>query len=241
MTQLDHIRDLIPQASRILAHHRVVDGFGHVSHRSSDNPDIFLMSRSCAPALVERGGVLEFDLDGNAIEPGEHRLFLERFIHSEIYRARPEIMAITHSHSPEVVPFTVVPGVSVRPICHVCGFLEGTAAAFDVAEHAGPGSDLLIRDARLGAAFAQHIAQASVGLMRAHGFTTVGRTMQEAVFNAVYTVRNCAIHLAANTLGTPTFLTSEEATECDRVTAGQAVRAWTLWLNELGEKPPTPA
>ena len=228
-------RVLVSQGSRVLAHQHVVDAFGHVSHRHPDRPDAFLMSRTLAPALVEASDVLELGLDGSPINPGGQRLFLERFIHAGIYRARPDVMAITHSHSPEVVPFTVVPALRLRPICHVCGFLEDTDVAFDVADHAGPGTDLLIRNAALGDDFARHLGGGSVGLMRAHGFTTVGRSMSEAVFNAIYTVRNCRIHLAANTLGTPTFLTPEESAECARVTSSQADRAWTVWLSEIDE------
>lgn len=223
----------IVQASHILAVHGVVDAFGHVSRRSPDRPDRFLMSRSRAPALVTLEDIVELDFDGAPVSrPGE-RVFLERFIHAEIYRARPDATAVAHSHSPQVVPFTVVPGVRVEPICHICGFLQATKAPFDNADHVGPTSNLLISDTELGKRFAEHLGDGAVGLMRAHGFTTVGESMAEAVFRAIYTARNCQIHLAAITLGTPTFLSPEEADACEAATKGQADRAWDLWRHDL--------
>src|SRR5258708_40253274 len=93
--------------SRILAEFGVLDGFGHVSARSPNNPNHFLMSRSLAPALVTADDVMEFDLDGNAVNPRGRSVFLERFIHSEIYKARPDVMSVVHTHSPGVIPFSV--------------------------------------------------------------------------------------------------------------------------------------
>src|SRR5216684_3805682 len=76
--------------SRVLADFGVLDGFGHVSARHPTNPNHFLMSRSLAPALVTADDIMEFDLDGNAVGDSGRSVFLERFIHSEIYKARPD-------------------------------------------------------------------------------------------------------------------------------------------------------
>lgn len=230
----EHARTEVAQASRILAQHGIMDAFGHVSRRVPGRTDRFYMSRSLAPALVRVADVVELDLEGNAVAPADARVFLERFIHAEVYRARPDVEAVVHSHSPQVVPFTVVRGVQVAPICHICGFLQGTAAPFDVADHAGPASDLLIRNAELGKRFAEHLGDQAVGLMRAHGYTAVGVTMAEAVFRAIYTARNCEIELAARALGTPAFLTAQEARACEAATTSQSDRAWALWLDQLG-------
>jgi hypothetical protein len=99
--------DDIVTGSRVLADFGVLDGFGHVSARDPNNPNHFLMSRSLAPALVTSDDIMAFDLDGNAVDARGRSLFLERFIHSEIYKARPDVMAVVHTHSPGVVPFTV--------------------------------------------------------------------------------------------------------------------------------------
>src|ERR1700760_4237322 len=103
--------------SRVLADFGVLDGFGHVSARDPRNPNHFLMSRSLAPALVTADDIMEFDLDGNAVDGRGRSVFLERFIHSEIYKARPDVMAVVHTHSLGVIPFTVSQ-VSLRPMYH---------------------------------------------------------------------------------------------------------------------------
>jgi HCOMODA/2-hydroxy-3-carboxy-muconic semialdehyde decarboxylase len=112
--------------SRILADFGVVDGFGHVSARHPTNPNRFLMSRSLAPALVTADDIMEFDLDGNAVDARGRSVFLERFIHSEIYKARPDVMAVVHTHSLGVIPFTVSQ-VPLRPMYHNAAFLAAGA------------------------------------------------------------------------------------------------------------------
>src|SRR5204862_7030035 len=101
--------------SRILAEFGVVDAFGHVSARDPNNPAHFLMSRSLAPALVTADDVMEFDLDGNAVDARGRPVFLERFLHSEIYHARPDVMAVVHARAPGVIPFTLS-AVAWRPV-----------------------------------------------------------------------------------------------------------------------------
>jgi ribulose-5-phosphate 4-epimerase/fuculose-1-phosphate aldolase len=223
-------RHEIVQASQILFANGVVDAFGHVSQRNPDRPQTFLMSRSKAPALVSLDDVLEVDLGGEPLcEPGA-RLFLERFIHTEIYRRHPDVNAVVHSHAVAVLPFTVVASVPLRPVSHMCGFLRGLKAPFDIAKCAGDGSDLLIRSPELGRALAEHLDEAKVALMRGHGFTTVGGSIQEAVFNAVYTQFNARVLLDALRLGTPHYLSAAEAQACETTTLTQASRAWDLWV-----------
>jgi HCOMODA/2-hydroxy-3-carboxy-muconic semialdehyde decarboxylase len=226
------LRLQVAQASRILFGLGVVDAFGHISRRCPDRPDRFWMSRSMAPGQVRPHDVLEHDLDGRAVDEPDARVFLERFIHAEIYRARPDVHAVAHSHAPSVVPFTVV-DATVQPIAHTCGFLHGTGTAFDVADHAGDGTDLLIRTAELGRALARHLSDRAVVLMRSHGFTTVGDTVPEAVFRAVYTMLNCRLQLDAIMLGAPRYLTEAEAAACEAATRGQADRAWNLWVERF--------
>lgn len=234
MSALSDAKLLVSQGSRILAAQGVLDAFGHVSCRSAESADRFLISRNLAPALVDPADVVEVDLDGNIVgAPSDTRLFLERFIHGEIYRARPDVHAVVHSHALPVLPFTVVTDRPVRPICHMCGFLDGTPAPFDLADHAGPASDLLVSSSQLGANLATHLGSASVVLMRSHGYTVVGSTVQQAVYRAVYTMRNCEIDLSARSLGEPIYLSPEEAATCERTIGTQIARPWQLWLDQL--------
>src|SRR6476646_8733890 len=84
------IEDLVA-ANRILYDQGVVDGFGHVSGRHDKNPERFLLARSMAPGLVTAPDLMEFDLAGDPIDAQGRTPYLERFIHSEIYRVYPAV------------------------------------------------------------------------------------------------------------------------------------------------------
>lgn len=222
----------VAMASRILAGESILDAFGHVSCRHPEQRSNFLISRSLAPALVTADDVLELDFTGAAVSETRAPVFLERFIHAEIYRHRPEVEAIVHSHAMAVLPFAAVPSARVRPICHMAGFLHGTPAPFDIADHAGPGTDLLVRNAGLGAALARHLGSASAVLMRGHGYTVVASTIPAATYRAIYTARNCQTQLESIALGEPVYLSEAEAHAADAATMSQIQRPWELWRNQ---------
>ena len=218
-------------ANHILFDQGVVDGFGHVSVRHPERSDRFLLSRSMAPALVKEADILEFDLDGNVVVPNSPAAYLERFIHGEIYRKRGDVMAVVHSHSPSVVPFSVVTGTTLRPVCHMCGFLsEQGTPIFEIRDFAGPGSDLLITNGKLGAALADSLGEGPAVLMRGHGSTVVGSTLRQAVFRAVYTEIGARLQMEAMRLGPVTYLTEEETIGTTKTISTQYDRSWYLWL-----------
>ena len=216
-------------ANHILFDQGVVDGFGHVSVRHPANSGRFLLARSIAPALVTATDIIEFDLDGNPLDASGHALYLERFIHSEIYRARPDARAVVHSHSPAVVPFSVAKDVPLRAVWHLGGILGEGCPVFEIREVAGPGTDLLIRNRALGAALARSLGPGPVVLMRGHGCTVLGSTVRHAVFNAVYTEISAALQAEAMRLGAVTYLTREEAEAAAACNAAQIDRSWELW------------
>lgn len=222
-------------SSRILAQLGILDAFGHVSFRMPNDAGSFLMSRARAPKLVRSDDVVVVELDGEERAHAEARLPIERFIHAEIYRARPDVRAIVHSHATSILPFTVVKSERVRPLSHVCGFLNGAPETFDLADHCGSATDLLIRDSAKGQALAAHLGSANAVLMRGHGFTVVGGDVPQATFRAFYTSKNCEIQLMARQLGEPTALSEEEAQACEHVTSTQIGRAWDLWVEDLGK------
>jgi ribulose-5-phosphate 4-epimerase/fuculose-1-phosphate aldolase len=228
---MDLIADLVT-ANRILAHQRVVDAFGHVSARHPDQPDRFLLARNMAPEQVQPQDILQFALDGTPLDAGDRRVYLERFIHGAIYRARPDVMAVVHSHSPAVLPFTVSRRARLQPICHMSGFLGAGVPLFEIRDAAGDGSDLLVRDDRLGRALADSLGAASFVLMRGHGSTTVAPSLKLAVYRAVYAEVNARIQVQALQLGDPVYLTPEEAQAAMDSTEGQVERPWNLWKAE---------
>jgi ribulose-5-phosphate 4-epimerase/fuculose-1-phosphate aldolase len=224
-------RDDLVIANRILARHGVVDGFGHVSMRHEHDPGRFVLARNMAPALVTLDDLLEFDLDGNPVAPDAPRVYLERFIHSEIYRRRPDVMAVVHNHSPSVIPFGVTK-IPLRPIYHMSGFLSGGVAVFDIRCDAGD-TDMLIRTPALGVAHACCLGVGAATLMRGHGATVVGISLQQAVYRAVYMEMNARLQSDAMRLGDVTYLTQAEAQLATETIDGQVQRPWELWVREV--------
>jgi ribulose-5-phosphate 4-epimerase/fuculose-1-phosphate aldolase len=214
--------------SRILADFGVLDGFGHVSARHPTNPNHFLMSRSLAPALVTADDIMEFDLDGNAVDARGRSLFLERFIHSEIYKARPDVMSVVHSHSPGVIPFSVSQ-VPLRPMYHNPSFLAAGVPVWDIRKDFGE-PDMLVRDPALGKSLAQTLGDKPVVLMRGHGDVAVGPSVKMAVFRAYYTDVNARLQSQAISLGGDiNYLTPGEGAKADQVNFVVIDRIWNLW------------
>lgn len=222
------LTDLV-DANHILFNEGVVDAFGHVSARHDKDPNRFLLARNMAPALVEKEDIMEFDLDGNALNGDERRPYLERFIHGEIYRARPDVMAVVHSHSDSVVPFSVVKSSRLRPMFHMCGFLGRGPAIFDIRDHFGDGTDLLIRSKEMGAALARDLGSDNVVLMRGHGSTAVAHSLRLVVFRAIYTEVNARLVSASTALGPITYLSEAEAEATLGMHESQLQRPWNLW------------
>jgi HCOMODA/2-hydroxy-3-carboxy-muconic semialdehyde decarboxylase len=227
-----HLIDKLALANRILYRKGVVDGFGHVSARHDRSNRHFLLARSMAPALVRRDDILTFDLDGVARDAGDSRVYLERFIHAEIYRARPEVQAVVHSHSPSVIPFGAT-RQPLRPIFHMSGFLGDGAALFDIRDTAGD-TDMLVSNSALGAAMAKALGNKSVVLMRGHGSTVVGESVEQAVYRAIYAEVNARLQIEATQLGQATYLTAQEARKAAATNDTVLSRAWELWVREVG-------
>jgi len=214
--------------SRILADFGVVDGFGHVSARSPTNPNHFLMSRSLAPALVTADDIMEFDLDGNPVDARGRTVFLERFIHSEIYKARPDVMSVVHTHSPGVIPFSVSK-VPLRAMFHNPAFLAVGVPVWDIRKDFGETS-MLVANAALGKSLAETLGDKPVVLMRGHGDVTVGPTVKMAVFRAYYTDVNAKLQAQALALGgEPNYLTPGEGVKADQTNFAVMDRIWNLW------------
>jgi ribulose-5-phosphate 4-epimerase/fuculose-1-phosphate aldolase len=232
MTPADLLADLAA-ASRILAAQGVVDGFGHVSMRHPSDPGRYLMSRSVAPALVTPGDIVEYDLNSEPVNANGRASFLERFIHGEIYKARPDIMSVVHSHSPSVVPFGLV-GVPMQAMFHNAAFLAAGVPVFDIREKFGA-TDMLVGNPQKGIALARTMGKSDVVLMRAHGSVACAATLQSAVFRAVYTEVNARIQHWTLALGggAPAALDKEEGRLADQVNEKAGMRAWDLWRGQV--------
>jgi len=221
------VEDLVA-ANHVLVQEGVLDAYGHVSARHPARAGQYLMSRSLAPQLVTAADVLEHDLDGAAPGHPGAVLYLERFIHGEIYRARPDVGAIVHMHAPSIIPFGAA-GEPLRPIYHMSAFLSGGVPVFDIRAAAGE-TDMLVRTPALGRALAQALGARPVALMRGHGAVVVGPDLPHAVFRSVYTEVNARLQAQAMALGREVkYLDAEEARRAEAALDGTLGRPWELW------------
>lgn len=238
------VEDLVV-ANRILANEGVLDGLGHVSARSLTNANHFFESRDLAPGLVGTGDILEYDLDGNPVNPKAPPSVRERFIHAAIFKARPDVMAVVHSHMPSVLPFTDTT-VPLRPMYHMASFLLSGAPVWDIRRvqgHVG----MLVDDNKSGASLAQALGPRTVVLMRGHGAAIVGSTIPDAVSSAIFTDVNARVQAQAIALGgnSISYLTQADVAPGNPSpqpssppgTPGYYPRSWPVWkAKAMGEK-----
>ena len=223
------IEDLVA-ANRILALEGVLDGWGHVSVRHDRDPGRFLLSRSLAPELISADDILEFDLDNNPVDARGRDLYTERFIHGEIYKTRPDVKAICHTHAPPVIPYGVT-NVPLRPMYHRAAFVGLGVPVFEIRDAAGI-TDMLIRDPALGRALATSIADKPAVLMRGHGATVVGQSIPRLVGRSIFLALNATLQTQAMlmTQGGPiNYLDAGEVHLIESREGYGLGRAWKAW------------
>jgi len=227
------IGDLVA-ANRILAQQGVLDGFGHVSVRLDSDPTRFLMSRSLAPELVTAADILIYDLDGNAANAAGRALYRERFIHSAIYKARPDVQSIVHNHSPSIIPFGVN-SLPLRPVYHMAAFIGERVPVFDIRRYCGM-TDMLVSDPDRARGLVEVLGNSTAVLMRGHGSTVVGSTILVAVGRSIYLEMNARLQAQAIGLGGEvTYLDPQEAQKIMvelRENDGYE-RPWALWKKQV--------
>jgi HCOMODA/2-hydroxy-3-carboxy-muconic semialdehyde decarboxylase len=222
---MDPLEDLVA-AYRILAEYGVIDAYGHVSLRSPDNPKRYFLARSLAPERVQIEDIIEYDLDSSALDAQGRESVTERFIHGEIYKARPDVLAVVHNHSPSVVPFSVT-GVPLRALWHMAAFVGDGLPNWEI-RSVRKGTDLLVRDAVLGASLAKALGAKPGALMRGHGSVTVGESLPRAVGRSVYLELSARMQMQALALSKD--INYLDAAEVQASTPHQDYqRAWPMW------------
>jgi ribulose-5-phosphate 4-epimerase/fuculose-1-phosphate aldolase len=233
MSKLDFILEELVTANRILANEGVVDSFGHVSARHPDNPQRYLLSRARAPERIERADIVEYALDGTAINENGRAPYLERFIHGAIYEARPDVQAVVHNHSPSVIPFGVT-GKKLKPLLHMCASIGHEVPIWDTQDKFGD-TALLVTDMAMGRDLARAMGAQPTALMRGHGATVVGRSVRHAVFVSVYLELGAKLQMQAMAMGEIKFLTPREVDKIiARVSDYTLNRAWENWARRAG-------
>ena len=231
---MDINKDLVGNlviANHILYDQGVVDGFGHISVRNDSLPESFFLSCNRAPALVCETDIVCYDFAGNALSLNPGRPYLERFIHGEIYRSRPDVMSIVHHRSASVIPFGVT-NIPLKPVYHMAGFLGQGSVFFEIRDM-DEESDMLIRDVYLGEALAKSLGKSNCVLMRGHGATVVGNSIEQVVYRSIYAEMNAKLQMQAMHMGEVTYLNISEAEKASAANDSQIQRSWNLWLDRV--------
>jgi len=219
------LEDLVA-ANRILAAHGVIDAYGHVSLRSPDNPNRYFLARSLAPERVQIEDLLEYDLDSNPLDERGRESVRERFIHGEIYRARPDVMSVVHNHSPSVIPFSVT-GVPMKALFHMASFIGEGLPNFEIRK-VKKGSDLLVKTPELGKALAKTLGKAPASLMRGHGAAVTGENLMRSVGRSIYLEMSAIMQMQAMAMSKK--IVWFDAAEVKASSPVQDYkRAWPMW------------
>ncbi len=228
------LADLVA-ANHILADQGVLDAWGHVSVRDPENPERFWLSRSVAPSLVTAEDILEHDIDSEPVSPDGRKLYIERYIHGEAYRARPDVMAVCHHHSPTLVSFSVSRTL-LRPLTGPAGFLGTGVPVFDIRD-VDKGPVLIIVNAEQGRAAARALGQHAVLLLARHGAIAVGNSLRQVVWRGVYSELNARQQIDAMRLGPDVdYLSPEEAAYAAERVPPDNERAWNLWKLDAAKR-----
>ncbi|HZP75302.1 MAG TPA: class II aldolase/adducin family protein [Pseudolabrys sp.] len=233
------IEDLVA-ASRILADHGLLDGWGHVSVRHDKDPNHYLMSRGLSADLVTTKDIIEFDLDSRPVDTHGlplSAMFTERYIHGEIYKARPDVVAVVHTHAPSLIPFGVT-GVALKPMYHRSAFIAFGIPVFEIRERAGM-TDMLIRNAALGKNLADALGDHPAVLMRGHGAAIVGPSLPRVVGRTIFLALNASLQAEAMKMNAPiTYMDLEEARRIEAREGHGLARTWEGWKAKVMGKAP---
>jgi HCOMODA/2-hydroxy-3-carboxy-muconic semialdehyde decarboxylase len=219
--------DDLVAANRILSDHGVLDAYGHLSARDPQSHGHYWISRSMSPALVTADDIIACDLDNRPVNPGETRLFFERVMHGEIYKARPDVMAVLHNHSPSLIPFCNS-DTRLRPMVGNAGFLGEGAPVFDIRTVDDEG-DLNICTVAQARGMVRALGAHCLVLLRGHGAVAVGDNIRQVVRRAIIAETNAKQQIQATVLGPVHFLTASEIAYAKRMRPKDPDRAWSLW------------
>ena len=233
MTTAASLFDELVTANRILAREGVVDAFGHVSIRHPEHPDRFCLSRARAPECIEPDDIMEFTLDGTAIDAAGRKPYAERYIHGAVYEARPDVRAVIHNHSPTLIPFAIT-GAPLRPVMHMCASMGADIPVWDSRTSFGD-TNLLVTSMPMARDLVAALGDRPVALMRGHGCVVAGGSLREVVFNAIYLQLNADLQLKSSALGEITFLSDGEIAAVMRTRSTFTFeRAWEYWCQRAG-------
>lgn len=231
---IEHARTQLVLANRILARENVIDDFGHVSVRNPVNPERYFISRSRSPAVVSRGDLMEFTLEGELVGNDPRRPYAERHIHGAIYKDRPDVQAVTHHHARSVVPFTMTK-VSLRPMFHMAGVIGKEVGYWDSQTEFGD-TNMLVDSMTMGHSLSRALGQKTVALLRGHGCVCVASSLKAVIMISIALKDNADLIQATRQMGEITYLTDGEIEKSTKTMLSNFAleRAWDYWLARAG-------
>jgi HCOMODA/2-hydroxy-3-carboxy-muconic semialdehyde decarboxylase len=221
-------------ANHILYDQNAVDGYGHISVRNPANPNSFFLARSVAPSVVKVEDIMEFDMNGKALNGDTRVAYGERFIHSGVLKNRPDINSVIHGHASPTLPYGLT-GITLKPVYHMSSFLGEGAPIFEIRNFAKPNldTDMFVSNSDLGDALSQTMGLQYFVLMRGHGYAAGADSIKKAVFRAIYAIQNASIQAEAMKMGQVQYLTSGEATTSQETIEKTIGRPWQLWSERV--------
>jgi ribulose-5-phosphate 4-epimerase/fuculose-1-phosphate aldolase len=221
------LRADLATANHILYDQGVVDGYGHVSVRHPTDPNHFLISRWLAPDLVTENDILEVDFDCKPVNGEKARLYSEVYLHGEIYRARPDVKSVVHTHAPAVI-LMGISGETLMPMYQMTGYMGTGVPVFDIRSAIGQ-TNMLISDPGRGKALVKTLADKPAVLMRGHGAVVTGNSLYQSVGRSVYMKVNAELQISV--LGRKvTFLSPEEA---KLTSSADYPKDWEMWKRKV--------
>ena len=233
MPKLKKLLEELVTANRILGREGIVDSFGHISVRHPANPLHYLLSRARAPDCIEEADIMEFALDGSAVDAQGRAPYLERFIHGALYEARPDVHSVVHNHSPSVIPFSVT-ATKLKPLLHMCANIGHDVPVWDSHDKFGD-TALLVENMEMGRDLARAMGAGRTILMRGHGATVLAPSIRHVVYVSIYLEVNAKLQMQAMAMGDIKFLTPGEVDKIISRTGPYSLnRAWENWCRRAG-------
>lgn len=202
------LEDLVV-ANRILTREvGILDIQAHVSARSQTDPNHWYMARFVAPGGASLSDMIEYDLESTPVKGPRNDNARETYLHGQIFKARPDVMAVVHAHTPEFVAF----GMSSVPLYWGPG---NPLPVWDIRPVNG-GRSGIVSSNPLGQSMAEKMGRSEAVLLWGHGISLAARSLPEAVHRVIALRENARMQLAAVSIGSsggPEAILDDEAAD----------------------------
>ncbi len=221
------LRSQLAVCTRLLVMEGLLNYSGHVSARVPGRDALLIQTRTESRAEVSPDSVIMCDFDGNVLEGDPGKPPSELPIHTQIYRARPEIQAVIHNHNELAASFTMVKGAQILPIrSYAVRWKDG------IPTHRDPSHIKSIEQAD---ALAASLGKCNVALMRGHGIVLVAESVPAILIDSVHFNENAQAQIQAQSIGEELDpLTPEEMAMINKteIRDHHVAKIWNYYVNK---------